>query len=73
LKHPEPDVPQSLEEFVAEMRDSRPDARTFALKLKAMVRLYPLLPTLIHVPESSSAKSDFMEPMVYARGSLANR
>ncbi|KAK9689076.1 hypothetical protein RND81_09G033900 [Saponaria officinalis] len=31
------DVPQSLDEFMAEMKDSRPDIRTFALKLKSMV------------------------------------
>ncbi|KAJ8428674.1 hypothetical protein Cgig2_006348 [Carnegiea gigantea] len=37
LTNPDPDGPRSLEEFVAEMKDSRPDARTFALKLKAMV------------------------------------
>ncbi|CAK9181312.1 unnamed protein product [Ilex paraguariensis] len=35
----EPEVPQSLEEFVAAMKDSRPDAETFAVKLKAMVTL----------------------------------
>lgn len=38
LKNPDPDVPRSLEEFVSEMKDSRPDARTLALKLKAMVK-----------------------------------
>ncbi|KAL5978162.1 hypothetical protein ACLOJK_029279 [Asimina triloba] len=31
------EIPQSLEEFVAEMRSNRSDAKTFALKLKAMV------------------------------------
>lgn len=31
------DVPQSLEEFVAEMKSNRSDAKTFALRLKAMV------------------------------------
>lgn len=36
-KNPGSDIPQSLEEFMAEMRDSRPDARTFAVKLKTMV------------------------------------
>lgn len=30
-------IPQSLEEFVAEIKDSRSDAETFALKLKSMV------------------------------------
>ena len=38
----EPEVPQSLEEFVAAMKDSRPDAETFAVKLKAMVLLCSL-------------------------------
>ncbi|GAB4846215.1 Probable galacturonosyltransferase 12 [Ancistrocladus abbreviatus] len=37
VKNPGPDVPQSLEEFMAEMKDSRPDARTFAIKLKSMI------------------------------------
>lgn len=39
------DVPQSLEEFVAEMKSNRSDAKTFALKLKAMVcaRSNPIL------------------------------
>ncbi|KAG9454214.1 hypothetical protein H6P81_007118 [Aristolochia fimbriata] len=32
-------APQSLEEFVAEMRSNRSDARTFAKRLKAMVSL----------------------------------
>ncbi|KAK6934389.1 Glycosyl transferase, family 8 [Dillenia turbinata] len=32
-----PEVPQSLEEFVAEMKETRPDARTFATKLRTMV------------------------------------
>ena len=31
------DVPQSLEEFVAEMKSNRSDAKTFALRLRAMV------------------------------------
>ncbi|XP_059662534.1 probable galacturonosyltransferase 12 [Cornus florida] len=31
------EVPQSLEEFVSEMKDSGSDAETFAIKLKAMV------------------------------------
>ncbi|CAK9150294.1 unnamed protein product [Ilex paraguariensis] len=34
-----PEVPQSLEEFVAEMKDSRSDAQNFAIRLKAMVTL----------------------------------
>lgn len=34
---PDPDQPQSLEDFVLQMKLDRPDARTFALKLKAMV------------------------------------
>ncbi|KAF8391479.1 hypothetical protein HHK36_023784 [Tetracentron sinense] len=33
------DVPQSLEDFVAEMKNNRSDAKTFAVKLKAMVSL----------------------------------
>ncbi|GMP65538.1 hypothetical protein CsSME_00026280 [Camellia sinensis var. sinensis] len=32
-------IPQTLEDFVAEMKDTRPDARTFAIRLKAMVTL----------------------------------
>ena len=32
-----PQIPQTLEDFMAEIRDSRPDAKAFALKLKAMV------------------------------------
>ncbi|XP_074311022.1 putative galacturonosyltransferase 12 [Silene latifolia] len=36
-RNPADDVPLSLEEFMAEMKDNMPDARTFALKLKAMV------------------------------------
>ncbi|GMH05704.1 hypothetical protein Nepgr_007544 [Nepenthes gracilis] len=31
------DVAESLEDFVAQMKDTRPDARTFAIKLKSMV------------------------------------
>lgn len=31
------EIPQSLEDFMVEIRDRRPDAETFALKLKAMV------------------------------------
>ncbi|CAL9090467.1 unnamed protein product [Musa textilis] len=33
------DVPQTLEEFIAEMKSDRTDARTFALRLRAMVSL----------------------------------
>lgn len=33
------EIPQTLEDFMAEIRDSRPDAKAFALKLKAMVTL----------------------------------
>lgn len=32
-----PETPQTLEEFMAEMKDTKPDAETFAVKLKAMV------------------------------------
>ncbi|CAL9091335.1 unnamed protein product [Musa acuminata var. zebrina] len=34
---PRADVPQTLEAFVAEMKSNRSDAKTFALRLKAMV------------------------------------
>lgn len=37
VKSSSSDVPQSLEEFVAEMKSNRFDAKTFALRLKAMV------------------------------------
>ncbi|KAL3647093.1 putative galacturonosyltransferase 12 [Castilleja foliolosa] len=30
-------IPQSMEEFIAQMKEQRPDAKTFAVKLKAMV------------------------------------
>lgn len=33
------EIPQTLEDFVAEMKDTRPDAKTFASRLKAMVLL----------------------------------
>jgi galacturonosyltransferase 12/13/14/15 len=36
-KNPGPDIPLSLEEFMNEMRDTKPNARTFGLKLKSMV------------------------------------
>lgn len=35
-----PETPQSLEEFMEEMKDTRPDAETFAVKLKTMVFTY---------------------------------
>ncbi|KAH7859674.1 hypothetical protein Vadar_004129 [Vaccinium darrowii] len=35
----EDEIPQTLEDFVAEMKDTRPDAKTFASRLKAMVTL----------------------------------
>lgn len=38
------DIPQSLEDFVAEMKDTRSDAKTFATKLKSMVLLLLFLP-----------------------------
>lgn len=37
LESDESNVPESLEEFVAEMRSNISDAKTFAVKLKAMV------------------------------------
>lgn len=44
LEGPEPDeptagsdVPQTLEEFIEEMKSDRTDAKTFALRLRAMV------------------------------------
>ncbi|CAI0437090.1 unnamed protein product [Linum tenue] len=36
------DIPQTLEEFMAEVKDSGFDARTFALKLREMVLFLPL-------------------------------
>lgn len=30
-------IPQTLEDFIAEVKDERPDAKTFAVKLKSMV------------------------------------
>lgn len=44
------DVPQTLEEFMADIRETKSDARTFALKLREMVLLslsfnaFPLSP-----------------------------
>ncbi|GER53326.1 galacturonosyltransferase 12 [Striga asiatica] len=35
----EQEIPQTMEDFIAEMKDERPDAKTFAVKLKAMVTL----------------------------------
>ncbi|CAA3008949.1 probable galacturonosyltransferase 12 [Olea europaea subsp. europaea] len=37
---PGPEIPQTLEDFVAEMKDGQTDAKTFAVKLKAMVTLF---------------------------------
>lgn len=34
------DIPQSLDEFMAEIKDSNIDARTFAIKLREMVLLF---------------------------------
>lgn len=31
------DIPQSLEEFMAEMKETKTDAKTFAVKLREMV------------------------------------
>ncbi|CAA3011634.1 probable galacturonosyltransferase 12 [Olea europaea subsp. europaea] len=36
----EQEIPQTLEDFVAELNDGQSDAKTFAVKLKAMVRLF---------------------------------
>lgn len=32
-----PETPQTLEDLIAEFKGDRPDAKTFAVKLKAMV------------------------------------
>jgi hypothetical protein len=37
------DVPQSLEEFMAEIKKEKSDAKTFALKLREMVLLFSSL------------------------------
>lgn len=37
------DVPQSLEEFMAEIKKGKSDAKTFALKLREMVLLFSSL------------------------------
>ncbi|OWM88726.1 probable galacturonosyltransferase 12 [Punica granatum] len=34
-----PEIPQTLEDFMADIKESRPDAKTFALKLRDMVTL----------------------------------
>lgn len=36
------DIPQTLEEFMAEVKESRADARAFATKLRAMVLPFPI-------------------------------
>ncbi|KAL8144376.1 hypothetical protein V2J09_017408 [Rumex salicifolius] len=36
-KESEAEIPQSLEEFVTQMKHDKPDAKTFAIKLKSMV------------------------------------
>ncbi|KAG8386194.1 hypothetical protein BUALT_Bualt03G0123600 [Buddleja alternifolia] len=36
---PGQDIPQTMEEFIAQMKDEQPDAKTFAVKLKSMVTL----------------------------------
>ncbi len=40
------DVPQSLEEFMAEIKKEKSDAKTFALKLREMVLLFFILVAL---------------------------
>ncbi|KAL3850818.1 hypothetical protein ACJIZ3_012700 [Penstemon smallii] len=35
----EKEVPQTLEDFIAEIKEEQPDAKTFALKLKSMITL----------------------------------
>ena len=42
------DIPQTLEEFMAEMKESRSDAKTFALRLREMVSL-ELLSSYIYI------------------------
>lgn len=37
------DIPQTLEEFMADMKESKPDAKTFAIKLRDMVPLQHIL------------------------------
>lgn len=37
------DIPQTLEEFMADMKESKSDAKTFAIKLRDMVPLYHIL------------------------------
>ena len=36
-------IPQTLEDFMAEIKESKPDAKTFALKLREMVIIAHLL------------------------------
>ncbi|KAL7103511.1 hypothetical protein ACP275_08G183800 [Erythranthe tilingii] len=36
-KQSEPEIHQTLEDFIAKMKEERPDAKTFAIKLKSMV------------------------------------
>lgn len=36
-------VPQTLEDFMAEIKEKKPDAKTFALKLREMVIILHLL------------------------------
>lgn len=45
IEQPKPgsDVPQTLGDFVAEMKNKRSDAKVFALRLKEMVRIVCLL------------------------------
>lgn len=33
----EQEIPQTMEDFIADMKNEKPDAKTFAIKLKAMV------------------------------------
>lgn len=33
------DIPQTMEEFMAEIKESNPDAKTFAVKLRDMVNI----------------------------------
>ncbi|KAE9458185.1 hypothetical protein C3L33_09913, partial [Rhododendron williamsianum] len=41
------EIPQTLEDFVTEMKDTRPDAKTFASRLKAMLPAPELVPSLV--------------------------
>lgn len=52
------EIPQSLEEFMVEMKKSRPDAKTFAEKLKEMVNM--------NLPSSlSSSLENWLVPYRY--------